>query len=336
MKISAKQLSGFLAKPDQVNACLLFGPDQGMVREHAKTIIAAIATDATSDFASTSLEAGQVKDDPAMLHEALAATTLMGDRPVAVIRQAGDNLTAMIDKALAEDRGQNYLILCAGELAARSSLRKLFESSKHMAAIGCYKDEGFALEKTLRAGLDARNIRCDRDTLRYMTDILGNDRGVTMQELEKIDLYLGDERQLTLEALQALVPQNDDKGMDDLCLAVVGGNSARTNQLIERLLSEGSSPIALLRAVSRHIQRLLTAHGHMASGSSAEDAMKKLRPPVFFKQAPAFQQHLRRLSAVKLRKAQALLFMAERDAKGRMDPALTCLRSLTRLTHLCR
>ena len=44
-----------------------------------------------------------------------------------------------------------------------------------------------------------------------------------------------------------------------------------------------------MRAVSRHFQRLHLVVGLVESGLPLDDASKRLRPPLFWKAAPAFR-----------------------------------------------
>ena len=52
---------------------------------------------------------------------------------------------------------------------------------------------------------------------------------------------------------------------------------------LERALTAGESPIAILRVLQGRLVRLHLARGYADSGLSPAEAVGKLRPPVFFK-----------------------------------------------------
>jgi DNA polymerase III subunit delta len=112
--------------------------------------------------------------------------------------------------------------------------------------------------------------------------------------------------------------------LDDLIFAVGSGESKKAARLLDRLFAEQTSTVALLRAAQRHFIRLQWARGQMDKGSNADDAVRKLQPPVFWKYADSMTGQLRRWPATKIEKALQRLFEAEAAVKrtGSPDEAL--------------
>ncbi len=85
--------------------------------------------------------------------------------------------------------------------------------------------------------------------------------------------------------------------------AATGGDGEGAGRALERALAEGTGAVAITRGVMQHLARLHLARGHMAAGASAEEAMRQLRPPVFFKRAAEFGRALRQWDAGRLASA---------------------------------
>ena len=79
---------------------------------------------------------------------------------------------------------------------------------------------------------------------------------------------------------------------DDAVFAALAGDVAEADVSIERTLAEGMAPVAVTRGVLAQLSRLHLARGHMAAGLSAGDAVRALRPPVFFKRVASFTEAL--------------------------------------------
>ncbi len=77
--------------------------------------------------------------------------------------------------------------------------------------------------------------------------------------------------------------------LDDLAFAAASGDLVQVTRLIDRIRQEGTTAVSILRVLAHHFQRLHLASGLIAEGKSPEEAMKSLRPPVFFKQTNAFR-----------------------------------------------
>ncbi len=315
VKLTPQQASNFAAATRDMRGILLFGPDEGLARERIKSILKSRLEHPEDPLSSHSLPADKVNSEPSLLFEALSSITLMGIAPVVTVEHATDKMTAHIKSVLATLECANFFIVCAGELGPRSSLRMLFEKEKTLAALGCYHDDAKELLLFIRKTLDEHKIKYEADAPKYLSSCLGNDRGVTRSELEKIILYLGEEKYLDTHTCRLLTGSNTEASLDDLCTAVLEGKCEETVSLSTLLVAEGSPPISQIRALGRHIERLRQAQSLIKKGISAQDAMKSLKPPVFYKHQPVFSRHISRLSEETLSRMNAMLLGKELQMK---------------------
>lgn len=339
MKITPAKVKGFLAKPDTaVLAILIFGPDRGLVRERAKALGKTVLDDLNDPFRVVELTATALKADPARLADEAQAMSFTGGRRLIMISDAADSLTATFKSFLEHPVGDALIVIEGGELTTRSSLRKLFEGEKTCAAaIACYGDEGRGLQEVIRETLATHNLRPSPDAMGFLIENLGSDRMVTRGELEKLALYKGGEGTIELEDCLAAIGDNGTTTFDDIIYSAANGNSSGLDKALLRTFDEGQSPIAIIRAATRHFQRLHLAAGQMQKGMNADQAMKTLRPPVIFKVADAFRAQLRRWTPDKIGRAMDILMQAEMDCKTTGMPAeAICSRALLRISTAAR
>jgi len=103
------------------------------------------------------------------------------------------------------------------------------------------------------------------------------------------------------------------------------------------LAEAGASPVAALGATARHIQRLHRAAGMVATGMDAGAALKRLRPPAFWKQQPQMRRQLGVWTEARL--AAALTRLAETDLAAKTTGApqrALCERALHAIAGLAR
>ncbi len=335
MKLSARDIASFLKSPaTRSQAVLLYGPDQGLISERAAQMRSTILGENYDPLNIAELNAEQVKEDPALLLDELSSLSLMGGDRLVILRDAADAAGKVLEQALAEIANPTaYLIIIAGDLPPRSTLRKLFEAGKNLAALPCYHDDARSLPEVIRTAFSAAGLSATPDATQYLCTQLGNDRGITQNELEKIILYMGNEKQVTLEIAQELVADNSEMALDDLSHAVASGNVTALHTAFMRHLHEAVPPVSLIRAVTRYFLKLQQAQGWIETGASPEEAAKKTR--TFFKHIPAFKSHLQSWDNYRLHKAQKLLMQAERDVKHSSPlPELITSRSLIRISRM--
>ncbi len=288
MKLDARRAAAFLREPGIARVVLLHGDDEGTVRHRANALTQAVIGQRDDPFRVAWLSR---EDHPRLVEEA-TAIAMGGGRRVIRVRDAGDSLAAMV-KQVSESPGDSLIVLEAGVLAGRSKLRALVEGLENGAAIACYPEEGKALQAGIEGELNRAGIRLDTEAMRWLLDHLGNDRGSTRGEVEKLVLYAGMEQRLDIAAVRACVGDLAAVSFDDAIYAAMLGEVEQADLAIERSLAEGMAPVAITRGILAHLAKMHLARGHMAAGLSIADAVRALRPPVFFKRIGPFGQALR-------------------------------------------
>jgi DNA polymerase-3 subunit delta len=335
MKIRPAAADSFCkAPPPEVRGLLVYGPDLGLVRERAETAARAIAGDLSDPFTVVEFTAAALRDDPTRLADEAAALSLTGGRRVVRLRDAGDAVAAAAADALST-KGDALVIVEAGDLAARSKLRALFEAAENAAAVACYLDEGKGLDDLVRDSLAEAGLSAPREVIAWIAANLGSDRMVSRRELEKLVLYMAGKSAVTIEDAQAIIGDSAAVTLDDVVNAAAGGNLEALTVALARARFEGVAAIAILRAAARHVSRLEEAVAAVVAGASPEQAVKSLRPPVFYKQEPAFRAQVGRWRPQTLGRARAELIQAELDCKstGMPDDAV-CERALMRIAAM--
>ena len=260
MKLTAQEVGRYLKKPDPKHAgILLFGADAMRVALNRQDLITAlIGPDGNSEMRLTRIAAAELRKDPATVIDAMRASGFFAGARAVFIEDATDTATPVLTAALADwVEGDAQIIVSAGNLTAKSSLRKLFETSRTALCIGFYdtppsKEEISSL--LVAAGL--RNLPTqslnDIETLAKALD-----PGDFRQFLEKISLYKwGDETPLTGEEILALAPATIEAEVDEVINATANRQAVEVGLLLRRLEGQGVNAVTLCIGALRHFRTL--------------------------------------------------------------------------------
>jgi len=331
MKLSSSQLDSFVRKPAaSVRVILVFGPDAGLVSERIELLASALVADKNDPFNVSLLSGAQIAADPACFHDEAAALSLMGGRRLIRVAQATESMAKVLEQFLADPPATDSVILIeGGDLDKKSKLRKACETdSPLVASIPCYVEDAAARQRVITTMLEAAKLSASRDIVKKLAEILPPDRLALRSEMEKLTLYALGQKEITLDDLLAILADAGGAETDDLVMAAASGQGAKTATLLDHLFAEQTSPVALLRGMQRHLLRLQMARAHMLGGMGANEALKKLAPPVFWKHVDPMLKQLQRWPLQRIEARLEQLAQAEAAVKRTGTPDTTLCAQL--------
>jgi DNA polymerase-3 subunit delta len=327
VKLKAYEVDKFLNRPDpNIQAILIYGPDAGLVRERAKRLSLQALGGADNDFGLVELAETDLKNDPARLADEMSAISMLADARVVRISGAGDTaarITAALFEGLKDGSvvAEAQLIVEAGDLSPRSKLRALFEKEKTAVALPCYADEGRNLQELIAKTLQDVGLTAEPPAFALLMDRLGNDRGLTRNELEKLLLLKGAGLEgfkggsISERDVEASLGLSEEADIDRVIDAAMAGNFNELDKSLTSAFSAGANAIAILRSLASHLDRLYVVRSKRDVGNDIKSAMKSLRPPVFFKREKNFQSQISLWTAGALQNALSMTVQAEIDCK---------------------
>jgi DNA polymerase-3 subunit delta len=260
MKLSGAEAVRYLAKPDPARAALLiFGADGMRVADKRLEAVAAlIGPEGEAEMRFARLAAGEVRKRPALVADALAEKGFFPGPRVVLVEDATDTHTAAMEQALAGWRpGDAVLVVTAGGLTGKSTLKTVFERAAQAVAIGLYDDPPSREE--IEAMLAKSGLtRVDSAAMGELTLLSKElEPGDFRQTVEKLGLYkLGDETPLNPVEIHALAPNAGEADEMDLAAVVADEQPARIGPLIRRLEAQGKLAVGLVIPVQRYFRAL--------------------------------------------------------------------------------
>ena len=332
----AREAARLLQNPDKAfTAFLLYGPDEGLVNDRARSLARSLA--AMTDPPGDILRIGErdMAEQPDIL--AVEAKTMpMFGGPKIIRVTAGPKLKPELVEEVLGSPMEARLLIEAGNLKPASKLRKLFETARRAAALPCYAEGVRDIEALIGEELTAHGFHVPRDVVQYLTLLLGSDFAVARSELRKLALYVdaapqeGERKTVTIADIDAIMGDSAAPGLDDMITHALMGRPTHMMRQFERLLAQGVACQTILILLIRHLNRLHQVQAQTAQGTSLDQAMKTLRPPVFFKQSGSFKQQCRRWPLPALGAALHLIHTTMKQT--RLTPSLE--RELTAQTLL--
>ncbi len=282
MKLAGAAANGYFRNPDKTHTgMLIFGADPMRVAGKRQEAIAAlVGPKGDEEMRLTRIPGADLRKDPAILNDAIKAQGFFPGHRVAFVEDATDTIAKVIDAALRDwQSGDAQVVVTAGQLTAKSALRKVFEAHRNAMCIGIYDDPPSRddIEQSLRdAGLEVQG----RDVMDALFALAGSlEPGDFRQTIEKVGLYKrGDATPLSIEDVMANAPQSAEVDVDDVLEVVATGQADKLGPVLRDLYAQGVAPVTLCIGAMRHFRQL---HAAASDPGGAAAGVGRLRPPVF-------------------------------------------------------
>ncbi len=325
MKLGYRDIEPFVKNPNPAaRVILVYGPDSGLMKERAKTMGLSVVDDINDPFNAVTITSESLSEDPARLSDEANAISMMGGGRLIRVEGASDKLTNYIKAYLETPNDQALIILEAGELGPRSSLRKLCEKENNAAAVPCYVEDERDLSRLIRETIQGANLNIQPDAIAWLAANISGNRQKARSELDKLITYKGnDNAPITAQEAMEICGESGAAALDEFVYAVAGNQAEKALRLLAQLTEEGIVFMVILRSLQNHFRKLHLTRAAFEQGDAIDMAMKKLQPPIFFKQQNAFKAQVSRFSVGNLSMILERLNSLEADCKKTGAPVDT-------------
>lgn len=180
-----------------------------------------------------------------------------------------------LQRYLEEPVAETVLALDAAKLDKRKSVYKLL--AKHAVLVPCDPLESDAdARRWVQAMARANGCEIDRAAVVYLTEMTGTSLTRLEQELEKAILYVGEAGRIGAEDLEGLLGRSREHSVFELTDALVRGDAAGAQRLLNRLVDDGEDLLRLLAMIAWITRQLVTAADLATQGLPRKELLGRL------------------------------------------------------------
>jgi DNA polymerase III subunit delta len=299
--LKGQEIDRFLAKPEkEKKIILLYGPDNGLVRERGKQLLKSWGAKPDDAFSFVTLDEHTLKDDPARLGDEALSINMFGEIKTLHLRvELGQSLVEAL-KFLLESKLDNRILIEAGDLKPTAPLRVLGEKSTSILTLPCYADTAQDLARVLEDELKTAQKSMSREAKELFLSLLGGDRALSRGEIHKLLLYTQDKNEISQQDVIDSSSDSSQTLMDELIDAAFSGQTGKTLKLYQKTIQSEFNPITVHIFLTRHTLALLKARLKIENGASAQSAVETFEPRLHFKRKSLVEAHLKAHSCARL------------------------------------
>ena len=293
MIIRSYDLNNTFQKIINYNLCLLYGENLGMMDDFKKEIIKK-----SKNLSLVKKNQDEILKQTEFFFNELFNKSLFEEKKIFFISQADDKILDLL-QSIKDKIDTNKIFLFSGILNKTSKLRNYFEKSKEYPVIPCYPDDELGIKKIITSRLTTFK-GLDRECINAIQESSNNDRIKLNNELNKIETCFLDKK-IELKSLYKLLNSNVNEDLNELTNAALSGNKEKTNKLLSETIIQDDKSLFFLNILNHRLNRLSDLI-NLGIKSNIDQALKLIRPQIFWKDKNNFIEQSKKLNKNKINK----------------------------------
>ena len=291
MKAKIYQLQSLFSKINNPYICLLFyGTDDGEINKGFQQVKEFLGCK-SDDLNTIRLSAEQIKKNPFIATDEANTISLMGGRRILLIEEDSCFSDAALTNFLDNRKTDALLIIKAGNLSKTSSLRQEAENNPFVLAFACYPPTEMELKANIQTLLSQSNKTISSNVLDILTQKIASHAGIIQQEINKLLIYLGDKKNITIQDINAIITDSKETSLDDFCIMLTNGQTDKVNAALQMFIQENTQLSTLIWTMTNYFSILAKLVENKRFSDVQEKILaKNLKPNQFKLKTPLLSQ----------------------------------------------
>ncbi|MDC0889752.1 DNA polymerase III subunit delta [Candidatus Pelagibacter ubique] len=267
---------------------LFYGDNEGSKEEAIKNIFEQNYLDKIYRY-----EEKEILDNIDNFFNSILTKSFFDNEKLVIINRATDKIRDTIEGLIEKNPEDVKIILNSKNLEKKSTLRKIFEKDKSIICVPFYEDNNQTLNSIISLFFRNKKIPISQQLINVLIERSRGDRKNLNNELEKIDAYLLNKKNLNLEEIIKLTNLAENYNASELVDHSLAKNTRKTVTILNENNYSDEDNIIIIRTLLAKLKRLVKIHELVEEKNNIEQAVSASKPPIFWKDKPLVIQQIR-------------------------------------------
>ena len=267
---------------------LFYGDNEGSKEEVIKKVFEQNYLDKIYRY-----EEKEILDNTDNFFNSILTKSFFDNEKLVIINRATDKIRETIEGLIEKNPEDIKIILNSKNLEKKSTLRKIFEKDKSIICVPFYEDNNQTLNSIISLFFRNKKIPISQQLINVLIERSRGDRKNLNNELEKIDAYLLNKKNLNLEEIIKLTNLAENYNASELVDHSLAKNTRKTVTILNENNYSDEDNIIIIRTLLAKLKRLVKIHELVDEKNNIEQAVSASKPPIFWKDKPLVIQQIR-------------------------------------------
>ena len=275
-------------KLENYNFYLFYGDNEGLKEDTIKNFFVKKYQNKIHRY-----EEKEILDNIDDFYNNVFTKSFFDNEKLIIINRVTDKIREIIEELIEKKTEDIQFILNSKNLEKKSTLRKLFEKQKSIVCIPFYEDNNQTLNSIISLFFRNKKIPISQQLINVLVERSRGDRKNLNNELEKIENFSLNKKNLNIEEIIKLTNLADNYSASELVDHSLAKNTRKTVTILGENNYSDEDNIIIIRTLLAKLKRLVKIYELVDEKNNIEQAISACKPPIFWKDKPLVIQQIR-------------------------------------------
>ena len=275
-------------KLENYNFYLFYGDNEGLKEDTIKNFFVKKYQNKIHRY-----EEKEILDNIDDFYNNVFTKSFFDNEKLIIINRVSDKIREIIEELIEKKTEDIQFILNSKNLEKKSTLRKLFEKQKSIVCIPFYEDNNQTLNSIINLFFRNKKIPISQQLINVLIERSRGDRKNLNNELEKIENFSSNKKNLNIEEIIKLTNLADNYSASELVDHSLAKNTRKTVTILGENNYSDEDNIIIIRTLLAKLKRLVKIYELVDEKNNIERAISVCKPPIFWKDKPLVIQQIR-------------------------------------------
>jgi len=267
---------------------LFYGDNEGLKEESIKNLFEKNYQNKIHRY-----EEKEILDNINIFFNSVLTKSFFDNEKLIIVNRATDKIRTTIEDLMEKNPDDIQIIINSKNLEKRSTLRKLFEKKKSIVCVPFYDDNNQTLNSIINLFFRNKKIPISQQLINILIERSRGDRKNLNNELDKIETYSLNKKNLNIEEIIKLTNLADNYSASELVDQSLAKNTRKTVTILNENNYSDEDNIIIVRTLLAKLKRLVKIYELVDEKNNIEQAISACKPTIFWKDKPLVTQQIK-------------------------------------------
>tara|TARA_A100000164_G_scaffold312447_1_gene290809 strand:+ start:136 stop:1131 length:996 start_codon:yes stop_codon:yes gene_type:complete len=270
---------------------LFYGINEGAKADEISSLVSK-----NKDKTISRYEEKEILENNQNIYDDILSKSLFDNEKIIIINRASDKIFKFVSELSEKNISDISFIINASTLEKKSKLRSFFEKTKELICVPFYQDTPSSLATLTQNFLKEKKINISQENINLITSRCNGDRGILKGELNKIEFFCKDKKNITTLDLVKLTNLIENYSISELVDNCLAKNKKKTMHILNENRFSSEDCITIIRTFLYKLKRILILSNDYLKNKNLDKTILSAKPPIFWKDKDIVKQQINKWS----------------------------------------